>query len=103
LEQGKFGTLIVYRIQIHVLIPVRADDEENADAIDVSGTYEFEPVRRRIVKSDIRIENADIEIQGQKARASVQATLSMIGTPDQILPKNGKVKAVSSNGKRKRK
>ena len=86
-ERGKFGTLIVYRIRINALIAVREDDAENADAIQINGVYEFEPVKRRIVKSDVTIENLDIDFQGQKTRVSVQGVSAMIGIPDQITPR----------------
>lgn len=87
-EQGKFGTLIVYRIRINALIAVREDDEENADAIQVNGVYEFEPVKRRVVKSDFTVENIDEEFQGQKARVNMQIVSAMIGIPDQITPRS---------------
>jgi|GEM_PF-4794667 len=91
-ERGKFGTLIVYRIRINALVSVRENDEENADAIQINGSYEFEPVKRRVVKSDVTVENLDVEFQGQKARVSVQGVSAMIGIPDQITPRSKPVK-----------
>jgi hypothetical protein len=91
-ERGKFGTLIVYRVRVNALISVRENDEENADAIQVNGYYEFEPVKQRVVKLDTTVENLDLTFQGQKVRASVQGVLSMIGVPDQITPRTKPVK-----------
>ncbi len=101
-DQGKFGTMIVYRIRINALIAVREDDEENADAIQVNGYYEFEPVKQRVVKSDITIENLDMEIKGQKARVSVEGILAMIGKPDQLNPRPTKTTPASNTGKKKK-
>ena len=91
-DQSKFGTMLVYRVRLSAIVSVREDDAENADAVQVNGYYEFEPIKQRVVKSDITIDNLDIEFRGKKARVSVEAILAMIGIPDQITPRTIKKK-----------